>query len=119
MKILVFVLIIPFVPFLLVLFKKRKSSSIRNWFFDFFVYFMKLIRNSALVNGAILFCFIGACIIIKPLEFKLLGTIDVHLKIFVIAWTLSFIKTHFYNPTLRGIEEKNIGKTGVYYIAKS
>ncbi|MGE7843524.1 hypothetical protein ACQKNX_22445 [Lysinibacillus sp. NPDC093712] len=105
MRFLVLFLIGPFVPILLVLFKKRKSFSIRTWFSDFFVYFMKLIRNSALVYGAILFCFIGACVIIKPLEFKLLGTIDVHLKIFVIAWTLSFIKTDFYSPTFTTIEE--------------
>lgn len=103
MKILVLALIIPFGPFLLVLFKMRPASSIRTWFSEFYVYFTKLIRSSVIAYGAILFCFIGACILIKPLEFKLLGTIDIHLKIFVIGWTLSFIKTGFHNPTLRDV----------------
>ena len=105
MKILVLVLIIPFVQFLLVLIKIRQSSSfIRTWFSEFYVYFTKLIRSSVLAYGAILFCLIGACSIIKPLDFKLLATIDIHLKIFVIAWTLSFIKTGFHNPTLSNLE---------------
>ncbi|KGA83711.1 hypothetical protein KQ41_06630 [Lysinibacillus fusiformis] len=102
MKILVLALII---PFLLVLIKMRQSTSfIRTWFSELYVYFTKLIRSSVIAYGAILFCFTGACILIKPLEFKLLGTIDIHLKIFVIAWTLSFIKTGFNNTTISEIE---------------
>jgi len=52
MKILVMVLIIPFVPFLLAVLKIGQTSSfIRTWFSEFYVYFTKLIRSSVLVYG--------------------------------------------------------------------
>jgi uncharacterized membrane protein len=99
LKLLVLILIIPFVPFLLALFKLRKHSSfVKKWFYEFYIYLIYLIRNSVIAYAVILLLFITACTIIKPLDFNSLATLDVHLKIFIVAWTLSFIGTGFKKP---------------------
>ena len=102
---LLLILIIPFVPFLLVLFKINQSPSfIKTWFSECYVYLTKLIRTSILIYGAILFFCIAACTIIKPLEFNFLATLDAHLKMFIVAWTLSIILTDLIEPTLSNLD---------------
>lgn len=88
---LAIVLIIPFCPWFLIKIS-RTSEHTKIWLSDCYDYFKKILGIGALAYGVMLLGFITACTI-KPLEFKTLMLVDVHLKMFIVAWTLGIVKT--------------------------
>ena len=101
MRLLVLALIIPFVNFLLVIWSIRSSSKLlKMWFSQLCIYLINLISRSILIYGVILLTFITAYTITKSFDINLLAQLDVHINLYILAWTISFIQTGINKPVL-------------------
>ena len=92
---------VPMVPFLLALVKLGSNSNyFKTWFSELSTYLVQLMRQSVLVYITLVLILITVCSIVKTVEFSLLTSADVHLKLFLLAWTGSVIVIGFKKPII-------------------